>query len=547
MPENLVLQKIKKQDQVKEQPALEKAASKKNLLFFFIIIVSFYLRSRGIYNGLPYALNPDESRNLLGILSTIKHLISFNSFESSPLYFYLNALVVFFTSGTIDINNLLNTLEVNPGAFYVPLRLISILFGVGSVIVLYFIGSIFSLLTGLLASGFLAVSLLHVRFSQIFLPFSVMTFFSLLSVLFILKSYLNKNLNLFSSTVCALFSAFTNCIGSLSIIPVLLVQVVKKDFSKFKFLLGSFLLSFLLFNPQLIINFLEFIRYLTTSYINGYYDYRYSSYLLYLFNFLIPGVGPVVWISAFYFFLYRKNDYDLNLLSILFSLPVFYFAVLGLFHLSYSGYAVLLLPYMCLASGMFFNSLSFKRDKKFLFIVLLIFAFYIPLKYVFKYNKIISLSDTRVIATDWVNENAHGDVKIVWDKNSIQTKGFAPYDKNSLKNIGVDPDSLVDKQRFYVSLKLLENKDWFRILRKKVDYVIVNSLDAQMILREPGHKLEKKYYKRLLKLKPFITFNPYLLELEKKVDSSIVEDLYSPLQTLWQRERGGPLINIYKL
>ena len=547
MSENLVLQQIKKQDQVKEQPVLKTAMNKSPLLFLFIIAVSFYLRLPGIYNGLPYVLNPGESKNLIEILPISKHLITFNSFETSPVYFYFNALVVFLSSWTIDSNNLINTLEVNPGALYVPLRFVSILFGVGSVIVLYFIGTIFSSLTGVLAAGFLAVSLLHVKFSQMFLTFSTMVFFSLLSTLFALRAYMLKSKDLLPATLMALLSACANHIGILSIIPILVVQTVRKDFSKFKYLTNVFLISFFLLNPQLVFNFFGLVKYFLNSYFKGYYDYHYSSYLLYLVNLLIPGIGPIVWLSALYFLFYKKIDYDLNIFPILFSLPVFYFAVLGLFHLNYSGYALLLAVYGCLASAMFFNLLHSKIDRGFFFIVLLLFAFYIPLKYVFKYNKIMSLSDTRVIATDWINENASGDVKIVSDKNSIQTKWFSLYDKSDLRNIGAEPDLLVDKQKFYVNLKLLENKDWFRILRKKVDYVVINDLDAQKILREPGNKLEKKYYAKILKLKPLITFNPYLLELEKKANLFTIEELYSPLQTLWQRERTGPLINIYKL
>ena len=43
------------------------------------------------------------------------------------------------------------------------------------------------------------------------------------------------------------------------------------------------------------------------------------------------------------------------------------------------------------------------------------------------------------------------------------------------------------------------------------------------------------------------SFNPYLKDLEKDLNSSLIEDLYSPYLTLWERERPGPVIKVYKL
>jgi hypothetical protein len=77
--------------------------------------------------------------------------------------------------------------------------------------------------------------------------------------------------------------------------------------------------------------------------------------------------------------------------------------------------------------------------------------------------------------------------------------------------------------------------------------VVINSLDYERVLRDKNPKLLEKYYKRLLKLKPAITFNPYLRDKETKIRSSLIEELYSPSSQLFDRERTGPLIKIYKL
>ena len=127
--------------------------------------------------------------------------------------------------------------------------------------------------------------------------------------------------------------------------------------------------------------------------------------------------------------------------------------------------------------------------------------------------------------------------KIIWDKNSIQINWHNPY----------EPESLLDKKRFIITPKLLEKKHWLGYLRKKVDYAVINSLDVETVLRNPENSYKKKYYKEIQKLKPVITFNPYLLEKEKEIRHSLLEDLYIPFNALWQRERAGPLIKVYKL
>ena len=548
MSEKLILEKSIDSIEVKEQN-FSLNPKKVVYSFLFIVVFSVYLRLPGIYFGLPYVLHPEESNNLLQILTVCKNIFKVQCFNSSFLYLFFNAIVVFISSLTLNIHSLLNTLEINPGTLYVPLRFLSLFFGIGSIVTLYFIGLRFSLLTGILASGFLAVSLIHVKLSQLFLPFSAMTFFSLLSMFLAIKNLSNTTkLNLFPSTMCALVSTLANYLGIVSIVPIIIVQVLRKDFSKLKGLLKAFFTLFIIFNPQLIFNLFGFMKFLASSYLNGYYDYHSSSYLLTLFKYLTIGVGPIVCFSAL-IYLFNKNNHanDQDLIKILFSLPLIYFSVLGFFHLVDVGYTLMLAPYFCLGAGLFFNTLNKQIEKQFLFIVLLLFAFYIPLKYTLKYNKIMSLADTRIIATEWINDNASGNITIARDKNSIQFNWFDPYSKESLKNLGADPDMLIGKKQFIISSKLLAKENWFKILRKKVDYVVLNSFDAEKVLRSPGNNIEKKYYLKILKLKPLITINPYLKEYEKQTGSSLIEDLYSPYLTLWQRERSGPLIKIYKL
>lgn len=525
-------------------------AKTKRLLFLFIIFFSIYLRLPGIYNGLPYILNLDESSTFLKVVSLFKDFFKFKSLEPS-LFNYLSAVVLFINSWTFDTNSILNILEVKPGSLYISLRLLSVIFGVGSVVLVYLTGLMFGSLVGIIASGLIAVSLLHIKFSQLFLPYSALAFFSLLNTYSLIKVLMDKDKNS-KMTLPFVFSficSSINYFGLLNYVSVLMVMAIKKDFSALKKFWLVSLISYLFINPQVVLNLPMLLKNGVTDYINGYFSYHGSSYLLYGCSSLLQGAGPIAWLSIFLLF-FCKEDYDKNSLKFLFSLPLIYLAVLGFFHVTSIGYGVILIPYICLACGLVFNYFYKRRiddSSKFIFILLLLIAFWIPLKYTFKYKKIMSLSDTRVIATEWIEENASGNVKIVWDKNSVQPRWYDAYNKADLEKLVSDPYLVTDKRKFLINPELLKRDRWLKLLKKKVDYVIVDNVEYEKCLREPGHKIEKRYYKGILKLKPYLTFSPYFIENEKIAKQGLIEELYSPFLSLWQRERPGPIIKIYEM
>lgn len=524
--------------------------SKKKQVFLAIVVIAFLLRVQKINVGLPYILNPSEAQYLSDLLALIKNPFKIHVFNEPSLFLVFNSIVLFLTSGTVNVNNLVNALESNPQALFVPLRILSALFGVGSIVLIFLIGDLFGVLTGVFASAFFAVSFLHIKYCQMFSPFIPMTFFSLLSVLFALKAHSNKSDNLkfyFISMVFASLSASMHYIGILSILPLLMVMLLSEDAEKIKTHLFYFATVFLALNPYSIFSFISFIGTGLNQYLSGYSAYHYSSFINFLFGFLLQGIGPVIYFTALFSLKYKKN-YDENSLRLLFVLPLFYIGILGLMHITEIPYAVLIVPFICLASAMFFESfVNEYPDKRFIFILLLLFALWIPFKYSEKYNRTTSLSDTRIIATEWIHENTTEDFSIAYDKNSIQPVWFDPYKKDVLKSIVEDPDVLTNPLRYEITDKLLKNKNWFKILKKKADYIVINSIDEEKVLRSSNSSLEKKYYKKLEQLEPVIVFNPYLKEYDKKIRFSVLEDLYSPFETLWQRERTGPIIKIYKI
>lgn len=520
------------------------------LLFLFFVFVSAYLRFPGIYHGLPYVLNPKEADSLLGVLSLSKNPLLAGHFDSSLFFSYLNSAVLFAISDSFDLGAFINAMEVSPEVLYIPLRAISVIFGMGSVILIYFIGACFGTLVGVLASGFLGVSFLHVKYSQLFVPFSGCLFFLLSSLFCSIKAL--RSPSQFLRIPAGIFSALSgsiNPVGFLGVLPLMVVFSLRKEYSKAKkYFLIFFLIISIFLNINLLFSAIPYIKHLIKNFIESYSYCRFSSPILFFFSALIPAVGPVVWTASLMFSKYIK-DYNTEELKILFSFPLLYLALAGLSHPIEISYSLFLLPFVCIGGALLFNSIYSRwssQSEKIAFIVLLLFAFYIPVKYSFKHNKITSLQDTRVMATEWINENASGKVKIAWDKNSLQLGWTDAYNKKRLESLGADPDTFIDRRFYEIKESFIKRKDWLRLLKKKVDYVVVNSYDEERVLRSKENTFKKKYYMRLLKLDPDITFNPYYKDFDRKIRSSLLEDLYSPYVSLWNRERTGPLIKIYK-
>ena len=335
--------------------------------------------------------------------------------------------------------------------------------------------------------------------------------------------------------------------GLISILPLLFVLALKKEYVELKSVLGRFVFLSVILNLFVVIDFVFLFPKILNSYFIGYNNYHLSSFLLYLFKYLWHGVGPVVWLSAVFSLLYLKN-YDNLKIKVLFLIPIAYLAFIGLFHFTELGYAVLLVPFFCLASALFFSSFYREdNERKFIFILLVLFALWIPFKYSVKYNKLMSLPDTRTIASDWVKENVSDRMKIAWDKNSLQLNWQNAYDKKELKGLTGEAVLLLNRRNFPIEYDLLKKKDWFKFLRKKADYVVINSYDYELTLKQSGQIPKKKYYLKMLKQKPYMVFDPYLKDYDKKTKHSLPEELYSPFLSLWQRERSGPVIKVYKI
>ncbi len=535
------------QRSLKELISLYIESYKKQILIA-IVFFAFLIRIKRIAQGLPYILNPFEVEYLENSFTLLKNGFSIYSFEVPFFFVFLNTITLFLSTLNMNLSDYVAALEVNPQDLYTPLRYLSIFFSLGSIVVIYFIGKYFSTLIGLLASLFFTFSLISVQYSHLLSPHSALVFFTLLALFFSIKSSNeNTNKNYSLAFIFATLSASMHYIGIFNYLIPVMVLFFNKENDKLKKYATLFSIVFIVLNPFFIFNLVDFIFTSIHRYVHGYYIFHFSSFFLYGYQFIVQSIGPVVYCTALIFFFKYCSEYDKNLQRIIFTLPVLCIICFTLFHFTHASYTTLLVPYFCLASAMFFNSLSLKEENKFIFIVLILFALWIPYKYVDRYNKTIGLSDTRIIAAEWLRQKTSEDSKIIYSKKTLQLEWFDPYSKDLLKEDVDDPDLLINRERFSLSSKVMKKKDWYKVLKKEADYVVISSIDIEKAYRQPGYVYQKKFYKKFEKLKPLIVFNPYLREYDRYTDNYFYDEFFYPFLSLWQRERSGPVIKIYKI
>lgn len=479
----------------------EQAVGRNNAIFWllFITLVAIYLRTCGLSYGLPYILG-------------------------------LNEAEIF--------KNIFNAFHFNLSGILLVLREICLVLSVLTIIILYLISIRFGPLVAIISSFLLSISFLHVSYSSIFNLTIISLFFSMFATYFALRAYENYTPSfrnyLKTSFTFAFLSLLTSFLGIISLVPGTVVSFMKKETKRLKklFLVSAFL--FLLLNiPVFYDNFSGFQQ-------------KVNSFFIYL-RLLLQALGPVAFVLIFILPFFWKWQ-DKRLLAIIFSVPLLSFAILSFLNFKKIEYVLFLLPYACLAAAHSFICLlkgfnTYSELKKFLFILLTLFGIWIPLKSTLNYNQLVKLPDTRVLATEWILRKTSKQYTVAWDENSLLIKGKT----NSYEKFDLIPKGQSYRKRLVISDDFLKQKKWFSILRKKADFVVVNNIDIEKALRTDKNKLKRKFYKKLLSTEPEVVFNPYLKGYENKLHLLLFEDLYFPYETLWARERFGPLIKIYKI
>lgn len=397
----------------------------KLLLLLSILIIGLSLRIMGLgwgipCNGQPYPFHPDELIQIRSLSSFSFHSLNPHYFVNPPLFTYILGIYFLFLKliGVIKIISI-NQSASSLGLLLLSGRFITVLFGMGTVILVYFLAfRWFNKFTGLLAAGFLAFLPLHVVHSHYLTVEVVGTFFIVLS--FFLLSGLDKEVSkgVWYVVLCGLvigFAAATKYTGFLVYFPGILT-VAKYRCStnkKFKFLdsqvfyfSASVFLGFILANPYSLLAFPEFTKDIFKMFLINIQSPA-SSYplsMLFMFCFGIPFLilslyGIIVSIK-----LHSWGDIMMVIWIGMTSV------LLIISRTPFTRHVVLLAPFLAIISAraidktyFFFRNHNFIKKYIVTMVIGVIFIWTFLIS--FAYSSLMMHKDIRVKAADWIDNN----------------------------------------------------------------------------------------------------------------------------------------------
>jgi hypothetical protein len=543
----------------------------------FILIIGFLLRIWGINFGLPYIYHYDEHFYIATAVKLGSGIVNNSPYAPTGLsnvlffeyigYFILGKLVGLFPT----VQHFELAYRTNPSMFYLLGRFTSAAFGTASIIAVYTIGLFLTKkMTGIMASILLAVSFIHVRDSHYSVPDIAMSTLVIFAVCFAI---------LYVQTGRQRFIYIASLVGGVAIamkwiaLPVALTiwlawitvpdpKFIKKtsgNKASSHVIKGSVLVALLIslgFSPgafQVIINPTPYIKEMIGQASSGQYGgfeiWQVDTLPGWLFygKTLIFGLGIITVLLAIVgviFYVYHSIRNKSNTMLILISFPLTYFILMGSTPHYFSRYSLPLVPFVALfcadtISVIHQQLLKWKTPFSNYIILIIFFLAIIPsLASSVKHDLILTRTDTRTIAKDWIEENIPSESKIAVDW-SVHGPPLSSHES-----------SVLNSQRvydvYYVGGTGLSDHtiEWYK--QNGYDYLIASSFIYQIPLVFKDLDLRRKEFYSSLDKELQLVKNIYPNDEEREPDF-IFDEIYGPMVSLWGRDRPGPVLKIYKI
>lgn len=405
------------------------------IIFLLIFLLSFLLRLYEIEWDFGKHLHPDERMIIM-----VAQKLNLNNLN--PHFFAYGSFPIYLLKA---VGRILNSDDYD-GLLYVG-RTLSVFFDLITVIAIYKIGSLFiqpnKSFLPLMAAFLYAISVLPIQSSHFYTVDIPLTTFSTLAVLALLvfgkKPSFKNSLYVGLLLGILLATKVTMVLFIPTIIFVLLLIYLKKKSLKeillFDFTIFAFaFLVFFVAEPYAILDFSEFKKQVLVQLQmnkNPYifpYTLQYVGtipYLYYLKNIILWGLGipyglmavlsvllTTIMIIKTVFFKKKLSDSDQTFLVLLIFFWI-YFIVIGKTAVKFMRYFLPLYPiFAILTAYIFYQFKKFllKRDSK----LLLLFYFFIfsLLIWPFSFLRIYQKVHTRIVATNWINQNIEKGAKL---------------------------------------------------------------------------------------------------------------------------------------
>jgi len=394
--------------------------SSTNIFLLLILIAGFIVRLWGIGYYLPYYPWPEEV-HWCGFHFYFLQTGDWNAhFAHKPTF--LMYMLSFVFAALFAFRPELRLLEFCTPLFILIGRIFCASMGALTIFLLFVLGKVvFSKKVGLISALFLCFSFLHVFKSHRLHVDVPMTFFVVLSFIFIYKGYLYGKIKDFVfAGIFAGLATSTKYPAVVLFFPIFLgnfFYVINKKNRKKEIFFGkrlilsiiSMVVSFIVSSPFIVIDYLTTKQHLFSEFTQMARCGR-NSLSFYLTNVLPEGMGLTLFLfslGSLVYILYRRKQGGILLIAF----PLTLFIILSMSVKRAARYAVPLMPFLCLFAGYFFieiiDRLNFKSKiwRIIIGFILGIFLIGESATRAVYLDWMFTREDTRVQAKKWIEEN----------------------------------------------------------------------------------------------------------------------------------------------
>lgn len=540
-----------------------------NLLLLGILFVALTLRLWGIVFGLPYLYHYDErfyvntALNLgAGVLNNPPYAATGLSnilFVEYAGYFVLGRLIGCFASA----QEFEAAVRNNPTVIYLLARTTIAFMGMATVASIYYLArKTRDQKTGLIAATLLAMSFLHVRDSHYAVPDIAMPFFVVLALtLALVGMSQQKKHYIYWASLMGGLAVSMKWTGAIVALPVFWASM---SISESKNLIGRlfnrsvfggaalFVLGFAIGSPQILANPTPYLQEVLGQYqagqAGGFEIWQVDSLSGWLFygKTLLWGIGlPFLILSIIglgrRLILALRGD---NISILLLSFPLVYYLLMGATRHYFARYTLPLVPFLALFAAeavvVIAARMKFKatRSQWIAMSILISIVVAYPLIASIRHNVVLTREDTRTQAKAWIEANVPEGARIAVDW-SIHTPPLSTPERAApFSDVVFDVTIVGGAGLSEHSLAWYESQGY--------DYLIATSYIYNISLVDTEREtLRRAFYASLdQELELVRSFWPNATQTEPPF---IFDEIYGPAMSLWQRERPGPVIRIYRL
>lgn len=562
-----------------------------NRPLLLILVLAFLLRFWGVWFGLPQKHVVDEQGTVYVTLYAASHQLRLPTQVHDALltYLLLPIYLVIFLIG-VGIGAFKNSQDFlvwyiqDPTVIFLVSRMVSVLAGTISVYFIYKIGKIiFEKETALIAAFFYSITFLAVKEAH-YIKQDTLATLLLLLVVYTLIQFLKAN-QISRLSLCGIFfgAMVSSKIAMAIFIPLILFLLflkVKNNLRVFLFFFVSVLVGYVLTNPYFFVDpvdsFYQTLDHLTRS-TKFYPEVSMGKPVWYWFIFIqIPkSIGWIYYITGILgmgtLFLGKNKHAKIFIYLILW----FVLTIGFITNYHFARYALIALPYFSLCTA-FFCRYIFKNyfpPYRFVFGLIIIFVALTSFLRSMKFDLLITMPDTRKIASKWVLENiafnsvvgvedmlqveypANANVTIPVNLVTIEHR-LVQAQKNNTPGIYLEalkktidgtggytiiPYPRIDFGYDEITTKQLSAAMPADFVKREIEYLILSSwVERPSLSAEFVNELET-YYELITRFHPSPKFasEPHFLDIDT--------DTLDAVSILDQNLVFGPEISIYKL